>query len=322
MAQGPCRSIASRANASTRRAPSSAATMRRSSSAIARESDAALRTLAGAARPALRRRLARAARLLPAPASARRPGLLVYFHGGYWQELSKAESAFLAPAWHAAGFAHAVVGYTLAPAARLPEIVSECRAAVRWLHARADTLGFDAGNIVVAGSSAGAYLAAACADAAPAPLRGIVPVSGIYDVAPLDRHVDQRRARPGRRDRRRDGSADDAAPVLPRRRRVGRDRDRGVQAPEPGVRRAARERRDPVHVARSSRPQPLRRGARPGRSGVAAVRRRARAVRGGRAASRLYVTAARTRKRSSRHSPDSSTCARRSTASQTSTKRV
>ena len=121
----------------------------------------------------------------PAPASAPRPGLLVYFHGGYWQELSKAESAFLAPAWHAAGFAHAVVGYTLAPAARLPDIVGECRAAVRWLHASADTLGFDAGRIVVAGSSAGAYLAAACADAPAAPLRGIVPVSGIYDLAPL-----------------------------------------------------------------------------------------------------------------------------------------
>ena len=76
-----------------------------------------------------------------APAPGNGPGLLVYFHGGYWQELSKAESAFLAPAWHAAGLAHAVVGYTLAPAARLPDIVDECRAAVRWLHARAGTLG-------------------------------------------------------------------------------------------------------------------------------------------------------------------------------------
>jgi len=121
----------------------------------------------------------------PAPSSARRPGLLVYFHGGYWQELSKNESAFLAPAWHAAGFAHAVVGYTLAPAARLPDIVDACRAAVRWLHERADTLGFDAGRIVIAGSSAGAYLAAACADALRIPPRGIVPISGIYDVAPL-----------------------------------------------------------------------------------------------------------------------------------------
>ena len=159
--------------------------MRRSSSAIARRAPLALRTLA------VQRDLSYgdASRALidyfPAPVSAHRPGLLVYFHGGYWQELSKEESAFLAPAWHAAGFAHAVVGYRLAPAARLPEIVSECRAAVRWLHWRADRLGFDAGNIVAAGSSAGAYLAAACADAAPAPLRGIVPVSGIYDVAPL-----------------------------------------------------------------------------------------------------------------------------------------
>ena len=121
----------------------------------------------------------------PAPVSASRPGLLVYFHGGYWQELSKEESAFLAPAWHTAGFAHAVVGFRLAPASRLPEIVNECRAAVRWLHWRADRLGFDADNIVAAGSSAGAYLAAASADAGQTPLRGIVAVSGIYDVAPL-----------------------------------------------------------------------------------------------------------------------------------------
>jgi arylformamidase len=121
----------------------------------------------------------------PAPRSTGRPGLLVDLHGGYWQELSKDDSAFLAPAWHAAGVAHAVVGYTLAPAAQLPEIVAQCRAALVWLRRHADALGFDAGRIVIAGSSAGAYLAAACADASPAPLRGLVLVSGIYDVAPL-----------------------------------------------------------------------------------------------------------------------------------------
>ncbi len=121
----------------------------------------------------------------PAPAAAVRPGLLVYLHGGYWQELSKQDSAFLAPAWHAAGFAHAVVGYTLAPLARLPQIVAECRAALAWLHERADELAFDPANVVVAGSSAGAYLAAACADRSPVPIRGIVPVSGVYDVTPL-----------------------------------------------------------------------------------------------------------------------------------------
>jgi arylformamidase len=121
----------------------------------------------------------------PAPAGTARPGLLAYFHGGYWQALSTRESAFLAPAWHAAGLAHAVVGYTLAPAARVTDIVAECRAALGWLHARAGDLGFDPANVVIAGSSAGGYLAAACADRSPVPVRGIVPVSGIFDVAPL-----------------------------------------------------------------------------------------------------------------------------------------
>ncbi|HUU34045.1 MAG TPA: alpha/beta hydrolase [Vicinamibacterales bacterium] len=121
----------------------------------------------------------------PAPAGAARPGLLVYIHGGYWQELSKDESAFLAPAWHAAGFAHAVIGYTLAPEARLPGIAAECRAALAWLHAQAAALGFAPDEMVVAGSSAGAYLAAACADRSPVPIRGVVAVSGVYDVAPL-----------------------------------------------------------------------------------------------------------------------------------------
>jgi arylformamidase len=71
----------------------------------------------------------------PAPKQidGRAAGLLVFIHGGYWQELSKNESSFLAPAWHAAGFAHAVVGYTLAPQAKLSEIVAQCRASVAYL---------------------------------------------------------------------------------------------------------------------------------------------------------------------------------------------
>jgi arylformamidase len=121
----------------------------------------------------------------PAPASAVAPGLFVYIHGGYWQELSKEQSAFFAPAWHDAGFACATVGYTLAPQARLPEIVAECRSALMWLHRRADRLGFDPQRIVVAGSSAGGYLAAACADRPSVALCGVVCVSGIYDVVPL-----------------------------------------------------------------------------------------------------------------------------------------
>ena len=113
------------------------------------------------------------------------PGLLVFIHGGYWQELSKNESSYLAPAWHAAGFAHAVIGYTLAPQATLAEIVAQCQAAVAYLRDEAFKLGHDAARIVVAGSSAGAYLAAVCAADASLALRGFVPISGVFDLRPL-----------------------------------------------------------------------------------------------------------------------------------------
>lgn len=123
----------------------------------------------------------------PAPqnASGKAPGLLVFIHGGYWQELSKNESSFLAPAWHAAGFAHAVVGYTLAPQAKVGEIVAHCRAAIAYLRDHAARLGHDAQRIVVAGSSAGGYLAAACAADTRLALAGMVPISGIFDLRPL-----------------------------------------------------------------------------------------------------------------------------------------
>ena len=121
----------------------------------------------------------------PASGKNKAPGLLVFIHGGYWQELSKNESAFLAPAWHAAGFAHAVIGYTLAPQASVRQILQECVSAITHLRAQAAALGFDAARIVVAGSSAGGYLAAAVAAHAQLEIRGIVPISGVFDLRPL-----------------------------------------------------------------------------------------------------------------------------------------
>lgn len=120
---------------------------------------------------------------------SRTPALLVFIHGGYWQELSKHSACFAAPACLAAGHAFAAVGYTLAPEATVEQIVQECRSALVWLHQHAERLGFDPARIVVAGSSAGAHLAAMCS------LRGwpheaglpaaAVLVSGVYELAPL-----------------------------------------------------------------------------------------------------------------------------------------
>jgi arylformamidase len=119
------------------------------------------------------------------PPGATRPPVLVFFHGGYWQELSKQESAFAAPSCLAHGIAYAAVDYTLAPKATLDEIVAECRAALDWLAQKGGTVGVDPGHLIVAGSSAGAHLAAMVALTAGDAVKAAVLVSGVYDLAPL-----------------------------------------------------------------------------------------------------------------------------------------
>jgi arylformamidase len=127
------------------------------------------------------------------PAASRDAPLLLFIHGGYWQELSKDDSLFAAPDCLANGIAYAAIDYTLAPRASIAGIVDQCRRAVASLHRQAATLGFDRRRLYVAGSSAGAHLAAmllvrgwhgthGVPDDAVA---GAVLLSGIYDLAPL-----------------------------------------------------------------------------------------------------------------------------------------
>lgn len=115
------------------------------------------------------------------------PPLLVFIHGGYWQELSKNESSFAAVDCVKQGIAFAALDYTLAPAASVHEIVGECRQALRWLRQHAAELGFDGERIAVAGSSAGAHLAAMCAVRGEdgGAVKAAILVSGIYEVEPL-----------------------------------------------------------------------------------------------------------------------------------------
>jgi len=127
------------------------------------------------------------------PAASADAPLLVYIHGGYWQELSKEESLFAAPDCVGNGIAYAAIDYTLAPRASVGTIVEQCRRAIASLHRQAAALGFDARRIYVAGSSAGAHLAAmllmegwqAAYGLADDVVAGAVLLSGVYDLEPL-----------------------------------------------------------------------------------------------------------------------------------------
>lgn len=109
--------------------------------------------------------------------------LLIFIHGGYWQRNTKETFAFLSQGPCANGINVAIVGYTLAPEARLAQIVDEIWQALAFLTERADTLGFDREAIVISGWSAGGHLAALAArhEAVGASLA----ISGIFDLEPI-----------------------------------------------------------------------------------------------------------------------------------------
>jgi arylformamidase len=108
---------------------------------------------------------------------------LVYIHGGYWQFNDKEPYAFFGESLLPAGFNLVLVEYTLAPAARMDQIVAEVRRAVAWVIDHAGELGLDPARVFVAGHSAGGHLTA-MAMSEPRVAGGIA-ISGIFDLEPI-----------------------------------------------------------------------------------------------------------------------------------------
>ncbi|MDA7966944.1 alpha/beta hydrolase, partial [Ruegeria sp.] len=126
------------------------------------------------------------------PAKGGGAPLHVFVHGGYWQALSQRDSAMMAPALVEAEQSFATLNYTIAPDARIGDMIQECRNALLWLAAHAPDLGFDPSRITLSGHSAGAHLVsmvmATSADAlarAGLRVRDVILISGVYDLEPI-----------------------------------------------------------------------------------------------------------------------------------------
>lgn len=130
--------------------------------------------------------------------------IFFFIHGGYWRALAKEDSVFMAECFTRRGIAVAVPDYSLAPAATLETIVAQCRRALLWLLHQGHR------RIVVAGSSAGAHLAAMLLAEdwqreANVPAQSVCAgllVSGLFDLRPVQRvkpnewlKLDEQRAR-------------------------------------------------------------------------------------------------------------------------------
>ena len=147
---------------------------------------------------------------LPKPAP-----VLLFMHGGYWVIGHKDLMGFMAPSLTPAPALLVAVGYRLAPGAKYPQQVDDCRAALRWVFDHIAEYGGDPSAIYVGGHSAGGHLAAMVTlqreqlEASGLPedvIKGCFPVSGVFDVTetPPDRREAFLRS---------DDDARDASPV-------------------------------------------------------------------------------------------------------------
>lgn len=92
------------------------------------------------------------------PPNVNNAPLVVWIHGGGWQNGSKERTQ--AMPLLARGYAVASINYRLSSHAVFPAQIEDCKAAIRWLRANASRHGYDGSRIGVWGSSAGGHLVA------------------------------------------------------------------------------------------------------------------------------------------------------------------
>ena len=136
--------------------------------------------------------------VFPCEGASDRP-LLIFIHGGYWQELSKNESTFAGADLAKNNIGYAAIDYEIAPAGAIDAMVSQCVRSIVWLRDNAERFGYSPQKLYLAGSSAGAHLAAMAmirlqqdAGDCRSFLQGAILLSGVYDLRPIvDTYVNE-----------------------------------------------------------------------------------------------------------------------------------
>ncbi|MCW5515353.1 alpha/beta hydrolase [Muriicola sp. Z0-33] len=135
------------------------------------------------------------------PEEVNNPPLLLWIGGGAWSFVDRHMEMELCRKIAQQGIAVASVGHRLSKGefsekrkklgVQHPEHIKDVAAAFKWLYDHADSLKYSHRNIYVGGFSSGAHLAALLAmdsrylkanDLSPDNIRGIIPVSGAFDI--------------------------------------------------------------------------------------------------------------------------------------------
>jgi arylformamidase len=116
--------------------------------------------------------------------AARPRASVIYVHGGYWRAGCARDNSAVAIPFAEHRIAVFLPNYSLCPAVTVATIVDEIRSAVHWVRANAARYGGDPAHLYVAGTSAGAHLAA-MALAVDDDIEGACLISGVFDLVPV-----------------------------------------------------------------------------------------------------------------------------------------
>lgn len=131
----------------------------------------------------------------PRVAAAGRP-VLVFFYGGNWDSGDRDDYAFAGRAFAELGYVAVLPDYTHTHERPYPAFMEDAGAALAWIAAHVAEYGGDPQRVIVAGHSAGAYIALTLALdprwCAAGLIRAAIGLAGPYDFLPFDSPVSTR----------------------------------------------------------------------------------------------------------------------------------
>jgi acetyl esterase/lipase len=133
----------------------------------------------------------------PKPAAPNLP-VLIFVHGGSWQEGNAADYGFVGRAFAAQGFVTFVINYRKHPQFPYPAFIQDVATSLQWVHNNAAQFGGDGEKMFLVGHSAGAYNIAQAvldqryleaAEITQKYIKGIATLAGPFDFLPLDSKI-------------------------------------------------------------------------------------------------------------------------------------
>ncbi|CAM3956418.1 alpha/beta hydrolase [Deinococcus marmoris] len=124
-----------------------------------------------------------------APKNVQNAPVVLFIHGGSWQNGNKDSHKFVGESLARAGYVTGVMNYRLAPEHRYPDYIQDAAAALKVLRDKAQSYGGSPDNLFVMGHSAGGFNAVEVVDNARwlreagvpiSAVRGVIGVAGPY----------------------------------------------------------------------------------------------------------------------------------------------